>query len=220
MTTTAGPSTQTPTPTPTQRRPLAWSGLAAAVTGAVATMMSSTPVALDDRQTDPATAITGAFDGLATTLKAASAVGLLSVALLVVFISVLRQRLEARHHAGSILPGLAWAGGVMAGAALSIAFVVAAIAGTLVDEGYRDTTLETFGAFADNLAFAAWVPLGLTMAAVAASGLRHDAVPRWLGVLSTATTVVLLAAVGLGLPFASWILVCGWLLAASVATAR
>lgn len=207
-------------PTETLRRSMAWSGLAAAITGAVSTMMSSTPVALGDRRADPASAITDAFEGLATTLKAASALGLISVALLIVFVTVLRQRLEAEHPAGSVVPGLAWAGGIMAGAALSVAFIVSAIAGTLLDEGYRDTTLETFGAFADNLAFAAWVPLGLTMAAVATSGLRHNAVPRWLGVLSTATTVVLLIALGLGLPFASWILACGWLLAASVATAR
>ena len=108
----------------------------------------------------------------------------------------------------------------MTGAALSVSFIVSAIAGTLVDEGYRDTTLETFGAFADNLAFAAWAPLGLTMASVAVSGLRQDTVPRWLGVISAGTTLLLLLALALGLPFASWILACGWLLAAGVACAR
>src|SRR5690606_11301706 len=140
---------------------------------------------------DPAAAITDAFDGLATTLKAASALGLISVALLVVFMAVLRRRLEAQHPEGSVVPGLAWAGGVMAGAALSVAFIVSAVAGTLLDEGYRDTTLETFGALADNLAFAAWAPIGLTMAAVAVSGLKHSAVPRWLGLLSAGTTILL-----------------------------
>ena len=169
---------------------------------------------------DPAAAITEAFDGLSTSLKAASALGFVSVALLVVFAVELRRRLEIETPASSAAPTLAGAGGLLAGAALSVAFIVSAIAGTLVDEGYRDTTLEAFGAFADNLAFAAWTPLGLTMAAVAVSSLRHQAVPRWLGVLSAVTTAMLVVALALGLPFASWILACGWLLAASVVLAR
>lgn len=212
-------ATQHP-PINTVRRWTAWAGPAAGLTGALATMMSSTPVAVSDRRTDPASAITDAFDGLTTTLKASSAIGLISAALLIVFMAELRRRLDAQEPDGSTLPAITWAGGIMAAANLSVAFIITAIAGTLTDEGYRDTTLEVFGAIADNLAFAAWCPLGLSMAAVAIGGLRRNAVPRWLGIVSASTTIALLVALLLGLPFASWVLACAWLIAAGVATAR
>lgn len=216
MTTT----TQHPTTVDRRRRRIGWAGPAAGVVGALATMMSSTAVARGDRRSDPAAAVGEAFDGLAPVLKASSALGLVGVALVVVFVAELRARLDAAEPEGSTVPGLAWAGGVMAGAALSVAFIVTAVAGTLVDEGYRDTTLEVFGALADNLAFAAWAPLGLTMAAVAVGGLRRNAVPRWLGIVSAGTTAVLVAALLSGLPFAAWVLACAWLVAAGVDTAR
>ena len=202
------------------RRWAPWTGATAAIIGAAATMLSSTPVAVDDRRADPASAVVQAYDGLTITLKAASGLGLLGAGLLVVFMAVLREWLEAHHPPGSAIPAIAWAGGLVAGAALTVAFIVSAIAATLIDEGYRDTTLEAFGALADNLAFAAWTPLGLSMAALAASGLRLGGTPRWIGAVSTATTVVLVLALAVGLPFAAWVIAFAWLLVTSAAVAR
>ena len=202
------------------RRAIPWTGVAAGVLGAIATMMSSTPADPSSRASDPAGTVTAAFDGLALTLKASSALGFVAVALLLVFAADLRRRLAAQDPAGGLGPGLAWAGALLAGAALAVAFMFAAMNGLLIAEGYRDTTLEAFSVIADNLAFAAWTPLGLTMAVVAVGAVRHASSPRWVGVLSAATLCVLIGALAVGLPFASWAIVCFWLVVAGVAGIR
>lgn len=213
-------TSDTRTVTRHQSRLLPWSGVAAGITGAVATMMSSAAVDTSAREDDPAGAVIDAFEGLATTLKASAALGFLAIALLVVFVADLRRRLAAQERAGSIAPAVAWAGGLLTGGALAVSFAFAAMSSLLVDEGYRDTTLEVFSVITDNLAFAAWTPLGLTMAAIAVGALRNGSAPRWLGLVSALIVVVFVAALAVGLPFASWALGCVWLIVTGFACTR
>lgn len=203
-----------------RQRPLWWTGCAAGVLGAVATMASSPSVPVASRQSDASAALVRGFDGLDAKMRLSSAVGLTAVALLLVFVSELRRRLSSQEPTWSAVPLVAWAGGIAASAGLAVAFVVAAITGTLAQDGYRDTTLEVFSALGDNLAFGAWVPLGVTTGAIAVGSLRHGSLARWIGAVSAGATVLLLAAVLVGLPFASWLIACVWLVAAGIAVAQ
>lgn len=195
---------------------LAWTGVGAGIAGAVACMLSALNIAPDDRRSDPVAAVIDAFDGAEVTLKTAAALGLIAAALVVLFATHLRHRLQQN----AVLADLAWAGGVITAGSVAIASLFTATAGTLTSDSYRDTTLEVYAATVSNLPFAAWMPLGLTMAASAAAFVRGRYVPAWLSAVSAIGLVALLAALALGLPFASWVIATIWLVAAGVATSR
>jgi hypothetical protein len=195
---------------------LAWTGVGAGIAGALACMLSAPNITAEDRRSDPVAAVVDAFDGAEVTLKIAAALGLVAAALVVLFATHLRRRLEQN----AVLADVAWAGGLITAGSVAIASLFTATAGTLTSDSYRDTTLEMYAATVSNLPFAAWMPLGLTMAALAVAFVRGSHVPAWLSAVSAIGLAALVAVLALGLPFASWVIAAIWLVVAGVGTSR
>lgn len=212
---------QEPEPAQT-RNPQRWvalTGVGAGLLGAAATLLSGLDISAADRRADPIAATVEGFDGASIQLRAAAALGLLAAALLVVFAAHLRRSLDGPATSTSILPRIAWAGGLITAASLATAFLFTAAAGTLVADAYRDSTLEVFAAITSKLTYAAWVPLGLTMAVLSLQSAPGRPVARWLGVSSAIAVLALFTAVLIGLPFASWVIAALWLVVAGTGMA-
>jgi hypothetical protein len=165
-------------------------GIVVAVLGVVTLMGSAIEVPKSQRIADPAIVL-----GLAREhrlrVMAFSGTGFLVWTLLLVYTARLRQYLAARLPENSILPTLAWAGGLLTAAAQFTALFFTSLLVHRAVEGYRPSALEPIQAINEGLAAVAWTPMGLAVFALAVAGLRDRAVQRWLGWFSAIVTALM-----------------------------
>lgn len=167
------------------RRGWAAVGVAAGVLG-VASVQLSTAMSADWAAiAGDADAIVASYADKTVLLLGFHTATALLVPLLLVFAAGLHRRMAQQAPAGSLLPGVA-AGGLGLTA-------VAALLGSGLDTQFifgflePDTLVASSGAFyTDWVATIPWLWLGAGIAAVAlaVAALRHDAAPRWIGVVS------------------------------------
>ncbi len=147
--------------------------------------------------------------------------GMAAVVCLVIFAAGLRRRLQHQEPAGSTAADVAVAGLALTAGALLVGLAATYQlwwnAGGMYDG--PDLVAAAF-AVADTVPFAAWTGVGLAAGATAVAGLRHAAVPRWLGWFSAATAFVI-GAMSVGMvPFMAFMPGGLWLLVAGVGLDR
>jgi hypothetical protein len=189
-------------------------GILVAVLGVVTLMGSAIEVPKSQRIGDPAIVL-----GLAREhrlrVMAFSGTGFLVWTLLLAYTARLRQYLAARLPANSILPTLAWAGGLLTAAAQFTSLFFTSLLVHRAVEGYRPSALEPIQAINEGLPAVAWTPMGLAAFALAVAGLRDRAVPRWLGWFSAIVTALMAVLTATDLMAPNWFVVAVWLLVTS-----
>jgi hypothetical protein len=148
-------------------------------------------------------------------LASFSGTGFLVWALLIAYTARLRQYLAAREPHNSILPTLAWAGGLGHRGGPVHRPVLHEPAGAPGGGGLPPSALEPIQAINEGLPFVAWTPMGLAVFAVAVAGLRDRAVPRWPGWFSAIVTAIMAVLTVTDLLGANWFVVAVWLLVTS-----
>lgn len=136
----------------------------------------------------------------AGTAQAGSMVTGLAVALFVWFLAHHRRRLQAVDGAG-ILGSLATGGGLVGAAVLLVSASANYVPAVRADDGSLDPAAATalndlYGALSGAMTPLAF---GVLVAATAAAGLRHRALPAWLAWVSA------VLAAGMILPLAPWV---------------
>jgi len=189
-------------------------GIVVAVLG-VLTLLGSTPeVPKSQRIADPAIVLQVAQEHRLQVM-AFSGTGFLVWTLLIAYTARLRQYLAARQPQNSILPDLAWAGGLLTAAAQFTALFFTSLLVHRAVEGYPPSALEPIQAINEGLPFLAWTPMGLAVFTVAVAGLRDHAVPRWLGWFSAIVTAIMAVLTITDLLAPNWFVVAVWLLVTS-----
>jgi hypothetical protein len=199
------------------RRLWAWPllGIAVAVLGVVTSAGVMIEVPKSERIANPALVLELA-QANRLRVMAFTGAGLLVWPLLIVYAARLRQYLAARQPEHSILPTLAWAGGLLTAAVQFIALFFSSLLVHRAAEGYRASALEPIQAVSEGLPFGAWSPMGLAVFAVAVAGLRDHAVPRWLGIFSAGIAALMVVVTATNLVSPNWFLVAVWLLVTSI----
>lgn len=164
-------------------RAWAWAGVGAGACGLVGIQASLTVDAVYLKETaGDAEAITARLGELVPNLIVFHTATLVAVVLMVVFAAGLRRRLQMALPFGSLLPDVAFAGGMlvavagMMGTALDTEFIFAVSdPDRLVPE-----SAALFGHWVGTVNWL-WLGAGLSGVALAVAALRHGAAPRWIG---------------------------------------
>jgi hypothetical protein len=152
-------------------------------------------------------------------LRLCAAFGMIGVAALVVFAAGLRRSLEEQLPVESQLGRIAQAGCMITAGTLFVGYLL-----KLVAAGYTHQITGAANVVArnglDELSTGAWAALALTMAAVAFAGVRHAALPRWLGWVSAVAGVFVAAVSVAGATAGAYLPAVAWLLLVSLALLR
>ncbi|HEU0103382.1 MAG TPA: hypothetical protein VFR07_13780, partial [Mycobacteriales bacterium] len=167
---------------------------------------------------DPAAVVQLAREHRARVM-AFSGAGFLVWAVLIVYVARLRQYLAARVPEDSVLPMLAWSGGLLTASSQFIALFFTSLLVHRAGEGYTATALEPIQAINEGLPYVAWTPMGLAVGAVAVAALRDHAFPRWLGWFSALITAAVVVVTATDLLSPNWFLITAWLIVTSSALA-
>lgn len=156
-------------------------------------------------------------DGQRTRAFLAAALLLVSSLPFIVFLSVLRRRLENGEGGGGVWTMAAYGAGLVSMVQWSVAAVLYVVSSLRADgEGGFELDPDTFRLLGDA-GFLVWVSAGTTMSvlvlATSIVGIRAGIIPRWLSMLGFAVALCLLAAFVV-IPV---ILLLAWLFAVSIA---
>lgn len=158
----------------------------------------------------PATVAAIADDWLGAALG--TALTWLGLACLVVFVVALARAARASDPT-SLAPNLILVGGAITAGVLMLSFAVLFELGIALNDNYATTTIAALDALGE-IGYDGWVAMGLLTAGVALAALRDQTLPRWLGWVSAAATVVF--ALLTFFPFVAWAPALLWLLVAGL----
>lgn len=175
------------------RRAWAWTGVVAGALG-IATIQASMMTSVDWELTaGDAEAMLADAAGNQSAFLAFHVLAVLTLLILPIFGAGLKRRLDERAPAGA-LNGQVALGGVLLTA---VVLLLGSGLDTQFALGFSDPSVyvpESAAFYTDWVATIpwVWVGAGLSAMAVAASGLRHRAVPRWIGILSLVFGILIL----------------------------
>ncbi len=134
---------------------------------------------------------------------------------LVLFGAHVRRLLLRREPDGALTPAIAWGGALLAAAMTGVAAAMTQLSAGFTDAVDPGVPL-TIHALEENMFAGAWCAIALVAGAVAVSGLRRGAVPRWFAGVS-AFVAVLLVVAQLAVPWIGWFPALVWIIVSAFA---